>query len=229
MKKLLISILSILLITRVLAANPPATATPASIKLGEDYTLISTPVNKTAEPRGVVNVKEFFSFTCIHCKLTEPLVEQNLVNNKNIHLQKIQVVWGNNPIINGYAKLSATIEQQNMNQLNVPIFNKIFSQADMNNPAKANDLNNQDTLSAFLIQSGLTKAQAVQFMSIYNSFTVVSQVQQFKRLTSLYNITGTPTFVVGDKYIVSPAQPARLIQVVQFLVNKVNTENSKAK
>jgi len=190
---------------------------PIKITEGKDYTLLSVPVQKTAEPRGVVNVKEFFMFTCIHCKDIDPFVEKQLLSNKSIDLTKIHVVW-DEKVSPGYAKLNATLQLTKLNKLYAPAFAAYEAKQ---------DLNNVDTLKKFLAKNGLKTEEINKFMETYNSFTVVSKVSEYKVLTSKYNLTGTPTFIVGDKYIVSPAVPERSLQVIQALVQKVNVESKK--
>ena len=47
-------------------------------------------------------------------------------------------------------------------------------------------------------------------------------VNKYKSMTlnPLYNIIATPTIIVNDQYIVNPALPSRLIEVINALVNK---------
>lgn len=201
-------------------------AVPASqIQLveGKDYTILTAPVQKTVEPKGKVNVKEFFSYTCIHCKDIEPLVEQALVPNKSVDLNKIQIVWGDkpNPAMIGFAKLGATVQALGLQQLNMPIFNAASA---------GQNLNDKKTLRTFLGQNGLKPAEVNKFMTTYDSFTIdVVKVNEYKNLTAGYNINGTPTFVIADKYVASPALPPRLIEVVQALVDKAQQEQAKAR
>lgn len=204
------------LIGGLLIGNTFAAATP-QIQLveGKDYTILTTPVQKTVPPKGQVNVKEFFSFTCVHCKDIEPLVEQAIVPNKAVDLNKIQVVWGDQPDIAGFAKLSATIQALGLQQLNVPVFNAVFANQNLNDPK---------TLKTFLGQNGLKAADVNKFMTTYNSFSIAGKVGEYKNQTTSYGITGTPTFVVADKYVASPALPPRLIMVVQALINKAQQD-----
>jgi thiol:disulfide interchange protein DsbA len=220
MKKLLLILLSGCVISTSFAATTTATSTAStaasSIKLGTDYTVMTPPTTATPAPKGQVNVKEFFSFACIHCKLVDPLVEQQLVSNKKINLERIQVNWTNT---DAYAKIAATIQTlQNDKQLGAKaqklypaIFNAVFARQNVADPK---------VLSRILAQNGFSKTDIDKFMNTYNSFDVGAKVGRYKQLTNLYNISGTPTFIVADKYVVSPAQPQRLIDVTKYLVNK---------
>jgi len=208
-----------LLIGGLLISNTFAAAVP-QIQLveGKDYTILTAPVQKTAEPKGKVNVKEFFSYTCIHCKDVEPLVEQVIVPNKNVDLNKIQIVWGDkpDPEIASLAKISATIQSLGLQQLNIPVFNAVSA---------GQKLSDQKVLKTFLSQNGLKPAEVDKFIAIYNSFSISSKVGEYKNQMAGYNITGTPTFVVADKYVASAALPPRLIEVVQALIAKARQES----
>ena len=192
-----------------------AIAAPAPIVEGTDYTVLSG-IQPTIEPKGKVNVKEFFSFACIHCKDVEPLVETTIEPDKKVDLNRMQVIWGDNTI--GYAKLNATIQLMKLNKLYTPAFNAVFARQDLNDPK---------VLKSFLSTNGLNKDQISNFMSTYDSFTVSSKVSEYKTLGTTYNVTGTPTFIVADKYVAKPALPNRLIEVVQQLIVKASNEKTK--
>ncbi len=206
-RNLLIGLLGALLLNNAIAVSSPP------IVEGVDYTVLNKSVVKKSEPKGKVNVKEFFSFVCIHCKDVEPLVVNKLVTNKSIDLDRIHVAW--NPATESYARLSATLLIMKLDRLYIPAFTATFSERDLNDPTQ---------LKEFLSQNGLSQDQITKFMSTYNSFTVNSKVSEYKKQMEAYNISGTPVFIVGDKYVVSPALPMRAVDVVQYLVKKAATE-----
>jgi thiol:disulfide interchange protein DsbA len=206
-RNLLIGLLGALLLNNAIAASSPP------IVEGTDYTVLNKAIVKKVEPKGKVNVKEFFSFVCIHCKDIEPLVASKLLANKAVDLDKIHVAW--NPSTESYAKLNATLLIMKLDKLYTPAFTATFSQHDLNDPVQ---------LKGFLSQNGLSQDQITKFMSTYNSFTVNSKVSEYKTQMEAYDISGTPTFVVGDKYVVSPALPERAMEVTQYLVKKSATE-----
>lgn len=207
-KNLLIVLLGSFMLNQAIAA-------PAPIVEGTDYTVL-TGIQPTTEPKGKVNVKEFFSFACIHCKDVEPLVETTIEPDKKVDLNRMQVIWGDNTV--GYAKLNATIQMMKLNKLYTPAFDAVFAHQDLNDPV---------VLKKFLSSNGLNKDQISKFMSTYDSFTVSSKVSEYKTLGTTYNVTGTPTFIVADKYVAKPALPNRLIEVVQQLIVKASNEKTK--
>lgn len=182
-----------------------AGATPVE---GKDYTVVKVATPSTT-PKNQVNVKEFFSFTCIHCKISESIVEKSVAENKKINFERIHVAW--DPTSEALAKINATIAITKQNKLYLPVFDAVFDRQNLTDPKVLKD---------FLAKNGLDKKQVDDFMNTYNSFTVSTKVGEYKTLMNQYNITGTPTFVVADKYVVSPAQPERAMEVVNYLVNK---------
>ena len=203
----------LLLVIGVSIGKAVAVGHPLSIKEGVDYDVLTTSVNKTAEPKGKVNVKEIFSFVCVHCRDLEPLLEKATQGNKSIDLQKIHAVWdGADDTIYKFAKLSATFEVLKLNNLYVPAFTAIFNRE---------NLTDKQVLANFLQNNHLSAKQQTEFMQALNSFSVDAMVKQYGELTNRYNISGTPTFIIADKYEVRPAQPQRLIEVVNALVAKV--------
>jgi thiol:disulfide interchange protein DsbA len=216
MLKFFAGLLGSLLIGTTVAATPQAqTSNNKSLVEGKDYTILNVAVAKTSEPKGKINVKEFFSYTCIHCKEVEPLVEKSIVPNKNIDFNKIQVVWNDQAEITGFAKLSATVGELGLSRLNAPIFEAIFANQNLNDPA---------ILKTFLQKNGLKPKDVDNFMATYNSFAIAGKVGEYKNLTKGYSISGTPTFIIADKYVASPALPERLVVVVDALIDKAKQE-----
>lgn len=207
MKKILISILAGTIITPVFAKDIPVTA-------GTDYTVISGVNKPLPQKPGKVNVTEFYSYACIHCAILEPTLDQWLKGTKNVDFNRIQVVWENN--FTGYAKINATVQMLNLGtDFNQQVFNATMKERkDLQDPAQ---------LKAFL-NANKKLVDPNKFMATYNSFSISTKPQEYSQYTNAYNITGTPTFVIGNKYMTMPAQPEKLIQVVQALVDKVKQE-----
>ncbi|MEN9946547.1 MAG: hypothetical protein RLZZ293_933 [Pseudomonadota bacterium] len=185
------------------------------LQAGVDYTVISGTISKPLPTKpGKVNVTEFYSYACIHCSLLEPLLDQWYATAQNVDFNRIQVVWENNFV--GYAKISATSQALNLGaRFNQQVFNATMQQR--------KNLEDPKQLQAFLT-ANKTIVDPSKFMQTYNSFTISTKPQEYAQYTQAYNITGTPTFIIGNKYITKPATPERLITVIQGLVNKVKQE-----
>jgi thiol:disulfide interchange protein DsbA len=185
-----------------------------AIKQGTDYTVLSGITKPLPSKKGSVNVTEFFSFACIHCSLLEPKLDAWYNGTKNVDLNRIQVVWDGH--FTGYAKINATTEAMNLGtKFNQQIFNATMNQHQ--------NLEDATQLQAFLA-ANKSLVDSKKFMTTYNSFSISTKPQEYAQLTQAYNITGTPTFIVGGKYQTMPAQPEKLVQVIQALVTKVKQE-----
>lgn len=215
MRRLLLGFVGGVMLTAYVSAKPNSTI----VTEGKDYTLLDIPVEKTAETKGRINVKEFFSFTCIHCKDIEPLIEKYITSNKAVDLEKIQVVWNNDKTIADFARLNATFEILGLRNLYGPAFNAIF--------AKRNIIKD-DELKKFLAENKLKQTDIDKFMATYNSFTVNSKAAEYKVLTEKYKVTGTPTLIIADKYVPTPALPEQLVKVTQALIDKAIAEQNKS-
>lgn len=188
-----------------------------TVELGRDYTMINNRnIPQISTQNKQVNIKEFFSFYCIHCKDVEPLVEAQLLNNKNIKLERIHVIVGDG--LNNLGKVAATI-----NALKLPKLNMIFFEAIGN----GNEIKNNKDVQDILKGSGVKDKDIIKFMNYYNSFAIDVTVGEYKQLTKAFDIKSTPVFIVNNKYLVLPAKPDKLIAVVKFLVNKEMRLNGK--
>jgi thiol:disulfide interchange protein DsbA len=207
MRKILLAVSSTILLTNVFAS-------PLPIQEGTDYTVLSGITKPLPQKAGKINVTEFFSYACIHCSILEPSLEQWSAKTKNIDLNRIQVVWDNHFI--GYAKINASIQLLNLGSaFNLKVFDATMKQRQ--------DLEDPKTLKAFLT-ANKNLVEPNKFMATYNSFSVSTKPQEYADYTQSYNITGTPTFVVANKYMTTPAQPEKLIQVIDALVAKAKKE-----
>ena len=207
MNKLAFTLLSSIVMTSAFAKD-------IQIKQGTDYTLVSGVTKPLPATPGKVNVTEFYSYACIHCSILEPTLDKWYAGTKNVQLNRIQVVWENN--FKGYAKINATAQALNLGtKFNQQVFNATMTQR--------KNLEDPTQLQSFL-EANKAIVDPKKFMATYNSFTISTKPQEYAQYTQAYNVTGTPTFIVGNKYATTPAQPAQLIQVIQALVDKVKTE-----
>src|SRR3546814_14712037 len=61
---------------------------------------------------------------------------------------------------------------------------------------------NKKAMGDWAAEQGVDRAK---FDSVFDSFSVQTQVQRADQLAQAYNIDGTPSFGVGGKYLTSPA------------------------
>lgn len=190
------------------------------IQEGRDYTTIAKVGYSLPNSDSKITVTEFFSFACGACSNLSPLMYDLAQKNKNIDLKTIQVVWGDS--FKGYAKINASIEILNLdNKFKQNVFEATLRQR--------KNLEDPKQLNEFLLENK-NIIDPKKFMEIYNSFAVVSvKANEYAKYTSSYNITATPSIIVDGKYLVKPAQPIKLIEVVEALVEKELATRSKSK
>ena len=194
-------------------------AADIAIKSGVDYNVITPPAKAISISGPKINVTEFYSYGCIHCSLLEPKLDAWYKTATNVDLNRIQVVWDGH--YSGYAKINATAEAMHLSTN----FSQAVFDATMN---KRQNLEDVTQLQAFL-KDNSKLVDPKKFMDMYNSFAISSKPTEYAQYTKAYNITGTPTFIVAGKYVTTPAQPEKLIQVVQALVTKASQEQKVKK
>jgi thiol:disulfide interchange protein DsbA len=177
----------------------------AAITLGKDYVQLAQP-QPVADPKKV-EVIEFFSYTCIHCYHLEPLIsawQKKLP--PGVTFRREQIVWGQP--FEPFARLFATMNDTGtINRLHQPVFDAVQQ--------KKINLGDPGVLEGWLKQQGVDVSK---FMLTYKSFGVNAQVARATKLTKDYAVEGTPSIVVDGKYALQPAEPARLMQVLNELV-----------
>lgn len=184
-------------------------AAQAALVEGRDYVKLSKPQPSAAA--GKVEVIEFFSYTCIHCYNLEPSLEAwSKKLPANVQFRREQIVW--NKPMEGFARLFAAANlTKTADKLHRPAFEAVVKQ-------KIN-LADEAVLKTWLEKQPGINVNA--FMQSYKSFGINAKVAQATKMTRDYEVQGTPAIVVGGKYMAQPAEPARLLQVVDELVQMV--------
>lgn len=185
-----------------------STLSQAAITLGKDYVVLAQP-QPVADPKKV-EVIEFFSYTCIHCFHLEPLISAwEKKRPADVSFRREQIVWGKQ--MEGYARLFSTLQTTGLSsRLHQPVFDAVMQ--------KKINLGEPNALTGWIKQQ--PGVDVTKFMQTYNSFGTNAQVARASKLTRDYAVEGTPSIVVNGKYALTPAEPPRLIQVLNELVAK---------
>lgn len=198
MKKLVLasSIAFALFASSAFAQNVPG------LTAGKQYLVLDVPaaqsaVPATEVPAGKTLVTEFFWYGCPHCFDMEPMVNKLIQDEgSNIVFKRIPVVY---PRWESGAKLFYTLQEMGLlDKMHDKVFYTIHKE---NN----NIMDDQKARDAWLTKQGI---DSVKFESVYNSFTVATKLNQGKAYLATYKITGTPTFVVNNKFSISPSTVA---------------------
>lgn len=177
---------------------------------GIEYALIKSPVT-TSQPDKVV-VTEVFWYGCPHCFRLEPYVKpwkQKLP--EGVVFEQVPSVL--NPRWMEHARAFLALQMMGEGErLHDKIFNAIHLQK------KA--LDNVDEMAAFVATQGVDEKK---FRDTYHSFPVDTQLRKNRQLERKYGHNGVPAIIVNGKYLAVASMAgsnARLMQVVDFLVNK---------
>ncbi|GHA28229.1 thiol:disulfide interchange protein DsbA/DsbL [Oceanisphaera arctica] len=198
MKKYIVVLFALLL-------APLASAAP-EFKEGVEYTV----VNETASSKP--EVTEFFSYVCSHCYSFEPLMEKLQERVPEVQLQKVPVSFLGRemgPVLQ--RAYGAAVLLKVDDKLTPVIFDQIHRQKKMPNGL--------DDIKAIFVANGV---EAKAFDGVINSFALNGMVAQYDKATERFNVRGTPTIVVRDKYQLNMSEigsEERFYRVVEYLLS----------
>jgi thiol:disulfide interchange protein DsbA len=192
----------------------PALADSAAAFEGHDYTRLAD-IQPVATGKKI-EVLEFFWYRCPHCFQLEPGLDAWLKTlPKDAEIRRVPAVfradWAPG------AKIYYTLEQMG---LLARLHNKVF---DAYHVERLN-LNDPAILGDWIAKQGVDRKK---FESIYNSFSMQTEIMKDARLVTAYGINGVPTFIVDGKYATSESMTGsepRLFEVLNQLIVKARAE-----
>lgn len=194
----------------------------ATYKAGTDYTVLSPSViaklKVAPAPRGKVKVVEFFNYGCPACAFAEPAVEKWLKTKPAyIDFNRMPVAFEQG--WDTYAKAYYVAKALNIEAKITPA---LFEAIHGKNDHQFHDLSSQQAIVDFFIHQGVSRSVANNAFSGASAASLDMKIKQNLTLMTQYQVTGTPTFVIADKYTVSLSQaktPQRFMQIVNYLAN----------
>lgn len=201
--------------TRALAALALAASTflmpAAHAQSGQPYLELNPPM--PSDTPGKIEVLEFFAYTCPHCAAMEPMLEEwEKKAPQDVQLKRVPIAFNASmqPLQQMFYALAAT----NRMDLHPKVFLAIHNEKKR--------LFDKKALVQWAADQGVDKTQ---FESVFDSFSVQSQVQRANQLAQAYRVEGTPSLSVGGKYLTSPVMAgnsyAGAIQEVDKLIPMV--------
>jgi len=156
---------------------------------GKHYEVIAD--EATAEPE----VKEFFSFYCVHCFRYEPIAQQMAAafgdEFSKAHVSFIDPRGMGVTMSRAYAAAK-------MLKVDKEVSETIF---DYNFNKQAMLLSKEDIRNAFVVNG----VSGDEFDKAMASFSVRGMANKYDREATKYKVTGTPTFIINGKYKLDPA------------------------
>lgn len=155
---------------------------------GRHFTRINAATAPNPVP-GQVEVNEFFMYSCIHCFNLEPYLQAWLPNKPDyINFVLVPVVGNELTVLHGQAYYAA-VALGKIGEMHESFFNSIH--------IDGNILRSQAEMREFFARFGVSDAD---FNSVFESFSVKSQVNRADELSIRYGVNSTPTLVIAGKY-----------------------------
>jgi thiol:disulfide interchange protein DsbA len=179
-----------------------------ALKEGSEYKLLKPAVATDVAP-GKVEVVEAFWYACGHCYLLEPKLEAWDAKGRAPYVQLVRLPATWNDVVKTHARIYYTIELLGKPQLHAEVFREIN--------VKGNRLDTPEKVQAFFASKGVP---AAEFQKAFSSFAVESNLRKAEEMNKRYKITGTPTIVIGGKYVTDVGMAGsedKLFQIVNEL------------
>lgn len=187
---------------------------------GVDYTVLPKEMPQVLH-KDKVEVLEFFGYFCSYCKNLDPIILKHAKTFANdTYFYTSHVVWEEKRD-NGLARLAAAVNQSGTKySANPAIFKALFDEQI--------PLNEPEITSKWLAEQKSFNGKKV--LAAYNGFGNKEQAKQMADRTVEYNITGTPTVIVGGKYRLEfPNGFAPAMKTLDELIDKVREERGMKK
>jgi thiol:disulfide interchange protein DsbA len=170
-----------------------AFASPTAPRNGAEYTTLKTPQPVQAQGKKV-EVIEFFMYHCPACYALEPaMLEWVKKQGDNIVFRRIHLpLTGEN---DPEAHLFLTLEAMKLEE---SLHAKILSTWHVERRRLKSDADNLD----WAVKNGIDKDK---FLAVYNSFSIVTKLKNAGRVAGTYEVTSTPTLIVGGRYSTNPS------------------------
>lgn len=198
-------------------ANVSGSALSADLQegTGKDYRRLEKP--QPVETGKKIEVIEFFSFSCPHCKDMEPILTAWIKHlPADVQLRRIPAQFS--PIWVGTAKVWYTLEGLGEERLVPGVFNAIHGQNVR--------LDQDKVFFDWAVTQGLDRKKVED---MYNSFAVNGKVARAKTLVQSYNVQSVPIFVVDGKYSTETGQAKRHEDIPGLLEKLIDRARAERK
>lgn len=196
---------------RILAAAALTTTAFFSPAIHAQGTQAYVPINPPlpSDTPGKIEVLEFFAYTCPHCAAMEPMVE-DWAKTKPADVVLKQVPIAFNAGMKPLQQLYYTLLALDRPDLHAKVFTAIHGEHKR--------LIDKKAMGEWAAAQGVDRAK---FDSVFDSFSVQTQVQRANQLAEAYRIEGTPSFAVGGKFMTSPVMAGNSYEGALKQVNQL--------
>jgi thiol:disulfide interchange protein DsbA len=197
----------------VIASEAPTSAkfTPKE-GVDAEYELLKTPM-PVRDPKKI-EVVEFFWYGCPHCYALESRLEEWLKKlPKDVDFWRSPAVFG--PTWKIHAQVFYTEEALGiLPKTHRPFFDAVHEEEEKQQ-GNHDVFNTLETITAEFVKLGVP---ADKFAATFNSFIVLSKVNQADQRGRDYKLESVPTIIVNGKYMVHGGP--HTFETIDYLVNK---------
>ncbi len=189
---------------------------PADVAAGEDYREVASP--KPRRPGDPIEVVEFFSYSCVHCKNFEPVVTSWAEKQADdVRFRRQPAMWS--PVQTLLGRTYVTFETAGVLEDNhMRVFRAIHD-------ARRQFLT-PEMVADYVDGRGMTRDE---FLREFNSPAVRDGVRDAERDQRTFEIRATPSLVVAGRYVVNMnGGQGRALEVVDHLIEKIRAEEASA-
>lgn len=165
---------------------------------------------KQPTPDGVIEVREFFSYGCPHCRDFDPYMQSWKENKpKNVKLKLVPVAFRKS----WEPMAKAFYAAENLGVLD-KVHNGMFTAIH----EKGKPANTPEQVADIVEALGVDRKK---FLDEMNSFGVDNKMRQSQQMLRNYAVSGVPAVAVGGKYITGGSMAgsySELIKVIDYLV-----------
>ena len=196
-------------------AVPGLLALPAHAQSGPGYATLKERAPVDA-PAGQIEVLEFFSYGCSHCKNFEPMLQAwKKAAPKDVVVRMVHVGFQSNfePLQRIYYALEAIGQVDNMH---AKVFDALQTQHKR--------LDKPEVLFPWIAEQGVDRAK---FEEAYKSFGVANKVRRAVQLQEAYKVEGTPAIGIAGKYYTDGSMAGGFERMIQITNNLIAQERKK--
>lgn len=189
---------------------------PEEVTAGRDYAEVDLPKpRRSGDP---IDVVEFFSYSCIHCKNFDPVIEDWAADQPDyVNFKRMPAMWSPIQTLLGqtYLTLAATDALENNH---MRLFRAIHD-------SKRQFLT-PEMVADYVDGRGVTREE---FMTAFNSDEVRRALRAADRDQRSFKVSATPSIVVAGRYLVGmEGGQKRALEVVEHLIEKIRAEEAIA-
>ena len=200
-----------------LVAIPGLMTLPAHAQSGPGYVTLKERAPVDA-PAGQVEVVEFFSYGCSHCKNFEPTFQAwKKAAPKDVAVRMVHVGFQSSfePLQRIYYTLE-TMGPAALDKVHAKVFEALQTERKR--------LDKPEVLFPWIAEQGIDRAK---FEETYKSFGVASKVRRAVQIQEAYHVEGTPALGIAGKYYTDGSMAGGFERMIQITDNLVAQEKKK--